>query len=25
VGSKGTRYPRNAPTVNAKGGYLIPG
>jgi imidazolonepropionase-like amidohydrolase len=25
VGSKGTRSPRNAPTVNAKGGYLIPG
>ncbi|HEY2456226.1 MAG TPA: amidohydrolase family protein [Candidatus Acidoferrum sp.] len=25
VGSRGTRYPRNAPTVNAKGGYLIPG
>jgi len=25
VGSKGTRYPRNAPTVNARGGYLIPG
>ena len=25
LGSKGTRYPRNAPTVNAKGGYLIPG
>jgi imidazolonepropionase-like amidohydrolase len=22
---KDTRYPRNAPTVNAKGGYLIPG
>jgi len=22
---KSTRYPRNAPTVNAKGGYLIPG
>jgi imidazolonepropionase-like amidohydrolase len=22
---KETRYPRNAPTVNAKGGYLIPG
>ena len=25
VGGKGTRYPRNAPSVNAKGGYLIPG
>jgi imidazolonepropionase-like amidohydrolase len=25
VGSKGTRYPHNARTVNAKGGYLIPG
>ncbi len=25
VGSKGTRYPHNAPTVNAKGGYLVPG
>jgi imidazolonepropionase-like amidohydrolase len=25
VGAKGTRYPRNAPMVNAKGGYLIPG
>jgi imidazolonepropionase-like amidohydrolase len=25
VGSRGTRHPRNAPTVNAKGGYLIPG
>jgi imidazolonepropionase-like amidohydrolase len=24
-GRKETRYPRNAPTVNAKGGYLIPG
>jgi imidazolonepropionase-like amidohydrolase len=25
VGGKGTRYPRNAPSVSAKGGYLIPG
>src|ERR1700682_3584302 len=26
VGSrKDTRYPRNAPSVNARGGYLIPG
>jgi imidazolonepropionase-like amidohydrolase len=25
LGGKGTRYPRNAPSVNAKGGYLIPG
>jgi imidazolonepropionase-like amidohydrolase len=25
VGDKHTRYPRNAPTVNGKGAYLIPG